>query len=75
MGVEINISHNGKHLFATAERSFTAYDMQHGPFKDVFRTLRHAFPTSMGYEITVTEWVNQGHGKTGTFADILNESL
>ena len=75
MGVEIIISHKGKHLFATAERSFSLSETQHEPFKDILRTLRRAFPKSMGYEISVSNWVNQGQDKTGDFADILNAVL
>lgn len=61
MGYEINVSLNGKHLFATHERSITyTWDLER-----VLPIFLEKFPESEGYEVTVTEW-----SKTGHFVDI-----
>lgn len=53
---EINISLNGKHLFATAERSIVnTYHLQ-----KVYDLLKEKFPESEGYKIDVTEWNKVG---------------
>lgn len=56
MYFEINVSHNGRHFFATAERSI--WDMT--KLKQVYYTLKKKFPTSEGYEISVTKYENSG---------------
>ena len=52
MGYEINISLDGKHLFATHERSVTNVRK----LQEVLPILMEKFPSSEGYKITVTEW-------------------
>lgn len=52
MYYEINISLNGKHLFATAEHSIT------NPYKveKIYNLFKEKFPESEGYKIDITEW-------------------
>lgn len=52
MHYEINVSHNGKHLFATAERSLTTL----GEAKRVYDKIKKVFPESEGFKLTVTKW-------------------
>lgn len=56
MYYEINIALNGKHFFATAERSVTT------TFKleSVLAVFREKFPESEGYNIIVTKWSKIG---------------
>ena len=53
---EINVSLNGLHFFATAERSLTTRSQMQRAF-DIFA---EKFPISEGYEITITEWDAKG---------------
>lgn len=53
---EINVSHNGKHFFATAERSGTDATR----IILVLAELVKRFPKEEGYEITATYWVCKG---------------
>ena len=53
---EINISLNGKHFFATAERSIR----DENKLKEVYNVLKEKFPEEDGYKITVTEWITRG---------------
>lgn len=56
MYYEINVSLNGKHLFATAERSITnATKME-----DVYNLFLEKFPEKEGYKLDVTRWENIG---------------
>lgn len=56
MHYEINISLNGKHLFATAERSIVStYQLQ-----KVYNLFKEKFPEEDGYKISVTEWNKVG---------------
>lgn len=56
MYYEINVSLNGKHLFATAERSIVnAWRLQ-----KVYNLFKEKFPEEEGYNITVTEWNKVG---------------
>lgn len=56
MYYEINVSLNGKHLFATAERSIVnTWHLQ-----KVYNLFKEKFPAEEGYQITVTEWVKGG---------------
>lgn len=52
MYYEINVALNGKHLFATADRSITS------PYKaeKVYNLFKEKFPEEEGYTISVTEW-------------------
>ena len=56
MYYEINVCLNGKHFFATAERSITS----EWKLREVYKVLKEKFPKEEGYEITVTEWVKGG---------------
>ena len=49
---EINVSLNGRHLFATAERSCTI----RCEYEKVLNILKRKFPESEGYEVTATYW-------------------
>jgi hypothetical protein len=53
---EINVSLNGKHLFATDPRS--ARDKQKAEL--LFTVLRAKFPENDGYTISVTRWEGIG---------------
>lgn len=56
MYYEITVSLNGKHLFATAERSVVnTYQLQ-----KIYNLFVEKFPAEEGYEITVTEWRKTG---------------
>lgn len=50
MYYEINVALNGKHFFATAERSIT----NKWKLKEVYSVLRDKFPQKEGYDISVT---------------------
>ena len=71
MGASINISQNGKHVFATSERSFSHHETRSEKFKDTLRRLRVAFPKEEGYSFEVTNWEKQGLSLTNEFLDIL----
>lgn len=57
MYYEINISLNGKHFFATNERSIT----NETSLKKVYKTIKEKFPQEEGYNIMVT--YNETKGK------------
>ena len=63
MYYEINVSLNGRHLFATAERSVT----DHYKLQEVYKLFAEKFPTEEGYQVTVTKWE-----KVGKFIDMEN---
>jgi hypothetical protein len=52
MYYEINISKNGMHFFATAERSITSYK----ELQKVYSVIQEKFPKSEGYELSVKEY-------------------
>lgn len=56
MYYEITVSHEGKHLFATAERSITDKDT----LRDVFTLMHSKFPESEGYKIIITKYEKVG---------------
>lgn len=56
MYYEINVSLNGKHLFATAERSITNTTKM----EDVYNLFLEKFPEKEGYKLDVTRWENIG---------------
>ena len=56
MYYEINVSKNGRHYFATAERSITRLTQAEG----LYMVFKEKFPESEGYEISVTEWNKVG---------------
>lgn len=63
MYYEINVSLNGKHLFATAERSITvSWDAE-----KIYKLFKEKFPENEGYKISVTRWE-----KVGQFIDMDN---
>lgn len=49
---EINVALNGKHLFATSERSCTT----RSECEKVFSIIKKKFPKSEGYDVAVTYW-------------------
>lgn len=57
MYYEINVSLNGKHFFATAERSVTG----EWKLREVYKVLKEKFPKDEGYEISVTRWDKVGY--------------
>ena len=56
MYYEINVSLNGKHLFATAERSIT----NSTKMEDVYSLFLEKFPEKEGYKLDVTRWEKVG---------------
>ncbi|MHA2403849.1 MAG: hypothetical protein ACXADH_12715 [Candidatus Kariarchaeaceae archaeon] len=56
MNYEINVSKNGVHFFATAERSLTAKSIA----KLAYDKLKEAFPESEGYKLTISRWETVG---------------
>jgi hypothetical protein len=60
MYYEINVSLNGKHFFATAERSIQ--DM--AKLREVYRELAQRFLESEGYRLTVCKSQTTGHYMT-----------
>lgn len=60
MRYEINVSLNGKHFFATAERSL-AYKSN---AMEVLAEIYKRFPESEGFKVDITEWHEEGKGST-----------
>lgn len=56
MYYEINVSKNGRHLFATAERSVTSFTQAEG----MYMLFKEKFPENEGYKIDVTYWEKVG---------------
>lgn len=56
MSYEINVSQNGKHVFATADRSIVT----EAECKKVAKLFEKVFPKEEGYEINVTCWRRTG---------------
>ena len=56
MYYDINVSIDGKHLFAVAERSAKTY-REMIKIKELFV---EKFPVEEGYVITITQWVETG---------------
>lgn len=52
----INVSHEGKHFFATAKHSLTT---EH-KMSAVLRKLKEAFPPNKGFKVTVCRWDERG---------------
>lgn len=57
MYYEINVSKNGYHFFATAERSITSLTQAEG----MYEIFKEKFPENEGYAITVTRWDKVGN--------------
>lgn len=53
---EINVTLNGQHLFATAERSLISW----GQCVAVYRVFKRKFPKTEGFGVSVTEWDKRG---------------
>lgn len=56
MHYEINVIRNGKHFFATDERSITTEQEA----KNIYREIRTRFPASEGFEIEVAYYETRG---------------
>lgn len=56
MNYEINVSLNGEHLFATAERSLTNTEKAH----KAFALFKAKFPASEGYSLMLTRTTVRG---------------
>lgn len=57
MYYEINVSHKGKHLFATAPRSITS----EVDLAKVLTIMVERFPKRDGYEVDASCWQHTGH--------------
>jgi len=55
--IEINVSLNGKHLFATAPRSLN----NEMDARLLYNLFYKKFPANEGYKIHVTSWKGRGH--------------
>lgn len=56
MYYEINVSLDGKHLFATSERSI----VNTWKLQKVYNLFKEKFPEEDGYKINVTKWDKVG---------------
>jgi len=56
MYYEINVSLNGRHFFATAERSIRDIHK----LKQVYHTFKKNFPESEGFSISITKYETAG---------------
>ena len=56
MYYEINVSLNGRHMFATAERSIT----NRNDMEEMYKLFQNKFPESEGYTLDVTLWEKCG---------------
>lgn len=56
MHYDINVSREGQHFFATAERSCTSEQRA----KEVWAVLKAKFPESEGWKVSVTLWRTSG---------------
>ena len=56
MYYEINVSKDGKHLFATDKRSIEFY----WELERVYQIFEQKFPEYEGYKITVIKWTETG---------------
>jgi len=57
MRYEINVSKNGRHFFATAQRSITAKEEE---AQKVFMALKERFYEDDGYKLALTYWETRG---------------
>jgi hypothetical protein len=64
MNYEINVSLNGAHFFATAERSITSEPRA----LEVFKTLREKFPEAHGWTVTASLMQHSGRNVTEALA-------
>lgn len=56
MHYEINVSLNGRHFFATTERSLRDQERA----REVFNEMLKRFPESEGFKVTCTRWESVG---------------
>lgn len=56
MHYEINVSKNGRHYFATHERSLTDYEKA----KEVFADICRCFPESEGFCVSISKYETIG---------------
>lgn len=70
MHYEINVSLNGMHFFATAERSIQSEEK----LIQVYNALKAAFPEDKGYWVKATYWQKTGK-EVNMQALTTNESL
>ena len=56
MWYEINVSKDGKHYFATHERSITTIDRA----VEIRDRLKKAMPEEEGFKYTITQWQKTG---------------
>ncbi|WP_336784103.1 hypothetical protein [Paenibacillus illinoisensis] len=56
MFYEINVSINGRHFFATAERSLTT----EAEFNKALGIFKEKFPESEGYKLSASKWEKSG---------------
>lgn len=54
---EINVALNGRHFFATHQRSC----ITRNDYKDVVREIRKRFPESDGFKVTASHWIGIGY--------------
>ena len=59
---EFNVAHEGRHLFATAPRSFPS--CQPDKAKRFYAELCERFPESEGFSVSVTKWECVGYPVT-----------
>ena len=57
MYYEINVAKNGKHVFATSERSIRNLN----ELKKIYSLFLEKFPAFEGYELRVTKYEEVGH--------------
>jgi hypothetical protein len=57
MWYEINVSKNGKHYFATHERSITTIKEA----VEIRDRLKKALPEEEGFKFTITQWSTMGN--------------
>lgn len=57
MYYEINVAHNGRHYFATAEHSLR----DHTTAEEVYNDFLMLFPEEQGYEVSMTRWQKTGY--------------
>ena len=56
MWYEINVTLNGRHFFATHQRSIT----DDRTLRDVYSVIAAKFPASEGFDVQVTRWEERG---------------
>jgi len=54
---EINVSLNGRHYFATNERSLTGVESE---ARGMFNDMKKRYPREDGFELSLTHWEGSG---------------